>query len=244
MHAASFAAPCADGGQLARADPLPPSAISQVEGSASVLSRPDALPRPRLCGVRTTAWHMPLPRVVPGGRESGVRGDACCLPRQQRSFGWRRIAAAAQIRPSRQRRHRSRETRSAPFITKERHAKRGRRCSMSRIATATSSSSVRVGSSGRADVVPMHRLDSAEPRSASAAGPRAVSVRASARRPWSWTSTEGKMSTKLRRGGSHARSLCLHPPRVGATARGQLVVLRGERDEQLRHGHDHVAAGT
>jgi hypothetical protein len=43
------------------------------------------------------------PAARPSGRVPGVRGDAYCLPEQQRSFGWRRIAAAAQIRPREQR---------------------------------------------------------------------------------------------------------------------------------------------
>jgi hypothetical protein len=43
------------------------------------------------------------PAARPSGRVSGVRGDAYCLPKQQRSFGWRRIAAAAQIRPTQRR---------------------------------------------------------------------------------------------------------------------------------------------
>jgi hypothetical protein len=59
----------------------------------------DLVPMP---GVASDARRA-TPAARPSGRVSGVRGDAYCLPKQQRSFGWRRIAAAAQIRPTQQR---------------------------------------------------------------------------------------------------------------------------------------------
>jgi hypothetical protein len=65
--------------------------------SASVLSRPDALPRPRLCSApRRGTWRS---RVSSEEGASPVCGDGCCLPKQQRCFCRRRIAAAPPIRP-------------------------------------------------------------------------------------------------------------------------------------------------
>jgi hypothetical protein len=82
----------------------PTTRLRKWRVSASVLSRPDGLPRPRLCSARTTAWHVALPRVVRRGASPSCAETPCCLPKQPRSFGRRRIAAAAPIRPTEQRR--------------------------------------------------------------------------------------------------------------------------------------------
>jgi hypothetical protein len=89
-----------------------PSPRSRAPRGLSLLQR-------RASGaLQVAGWTLASP---PKRARSGVRGDACCLPKQQQSFGRRRLAAAAPIRPIRQRGGRRRgRPQTAPFVAKQR----------------------------------------------------------------------------------------------------------------------------